>query len=94
MNKKELAHAVKEVVGFEINKGEAEEFTNAVFDVIANTLASGDVVDIHGHGKYSTAVREARVAKNPKTGEEVQVPSKTVPKFKSAKKLKDTVLGS
>jgi integration host factor subunit beta len=61
------------------------------FDVIKNSLAHGERVEIRNFGNFSIRKREARKAQNPKTGELVDVPAKTVPFFKLGKELKEIV---
>jgi integration host factor subunit beta len=61
------------------------------FDVIKNSLAHGERVEIRNFGNFSLRKREARKAWNPKTGELVDVPAKTVPFFKPGKELKEIV---
>ena len=93
MNKEQLAYAVREVVSFEINKGEAKEFTEKVFEVIIQTLATGEPVKVHQFGDFAVAERSARKGRNPQTGEEIEIKAKAVPKFKPQKALKDAVEG-
>jgi len=62
-----------------------------MFDAIVNTMKKGEEVSIAGFGIFSVKQRAARMARNPKTGEQVKVAAKRVPKFRPAKGLKDTV---
>lgn len=59
--------------------------------VVSATLKTGDDVTLGGVGKLSAAKREAREARNPSTGATIQVPAKTVVKFKVAKSLADAI---
>ena len=60
-------------------------------DVIVSTVKSGDKLTIPSLGTFETSVRAARVGRNPATGKEIQIPEKTVPKFKAAKAFKDAI---
>ena len=89
MNKQALVELVHEKVGS--TKVQAEEIVNGMFDAIVATLKRGEEVSIAGIGIFSVKDRAARVARNPKTGEPVNVPATKVPKFRAAKALKDAV---
>ncbi len=89
MNKQALVELVHEKIGG--TKVQAEEIVNAMFDAIVATLSKGDEVSIAGIGIFSVKDRAARVARNPKTGEPVQVAATKVPKFRAAKALKEAV---
>jgi len=62
-----------------------------IIESITKTLKQGEEVSIAGLGTFSVKRREARQARNPHTGETVDVPAMNVPKFKPAKGLKDAV---
>lgn len=89
MNKADLANAVHEKIGG--TKVQAEEVLETIIGKITDTLKSGGEVSIAGLGIFSTKERAARVARNPRTGESVNVPAMKVPKFRAAKALKDAV---
>ena len=74
-------------------RAQAERLVQMLFDAIAGELAKGGTVDVAGFGKFEARARAAREARNPRTGETVQVAATTVPKFKASKTLKDTVAG-
>jgi len=92
MNKVALAEAVQEVLGG--TKADAERAVSAVFDTITDSLAKGEEVSIAGFGIFSAKMRAARTARNPRTGEPIQVPAMKVAKFKVSKTLKDAVRGN
>lgn len=71
-----------------------EHVLKTTADVIHATLAEGGDVPLPGLGKLAVRAREARVGKNPKTGEPVSIPAKRVPHFSAAKALKDAVGGA
>ena len=89
MNKQALAEWVHGKLGG--TKVQAEEVVDGLFNTIIDTLKKGGEVSIAGFGIFSVKQRAARMARNPKTGEQVKVEAKRVPKFRAAKGLKDTI---
>ena len=78
-------------VGIE-TKVQAEKTIDAVFDTIVKTLARGEEVAITGFGTFRVAKRAARMGRNPKTGESIQIKASVKPKFRAGKVLKEAVL--
>ena len=68
---------------------DVESIVTAVFDKIATALAQGDRVELRGFGAFSVKRRDARVGRNPRTGDSVQVSEKHIPFFKTGKQLRD-----
>ena len=89
MNKAELTAAIVKKTGF--TKKDAEKAIAAVTDVITETLAAGEKVQIVGFGGFEVRSRPARVARNPRTGEECLIPASRVVKFTPGKALKEAV---
>jgi len=89
MNKQAIIDAVHAVLGG--TKVQAEQAVDTVVNSIINTLKKGEEVSIAGVGIFSVKQRAAREARNPRTGESIQVPAMRVPKFRAAKALKDAV---
>jgi nucleoid DNA-binding protein len=89
MNKQSLAEAIYEKIGG--TKMAAEQAVDTLIDAIVSTLKKDEEVSIAGLGIFSTKRRAARTARNPRTGESIQVPAMRVPKFRPAKALKDAV---
>jgi len=89
MNKVAIIEAVHTKLGG--TKVQAEEVVDVVIDSIVSSLKKGGEVSIAGLGIFSTKVRAARQARNPRTGESIAVPSMRVPKFRAAKALKEAV---
>ncbi len=89
MNKKELVEAMAGAA--EISKASAEKALNGMLMAVTEALANGDKVTLVGFGTFSTVKRAARQAKNPRTGELIKIPAKTVAKFKPGSKLADAV---
>ena len=71
-----------------------ERDLNTVFDEIINALAKGDRVELRGFGAFSVKSRDARIGRNPRTGESVKVENKKVPFFKTGKLLRDRLNGN
>lgn len=67
---------------------EVEQVVDIFFDEITQRLAEGGRVELRGFGAFSTREREARVGRNPRTGDQVDVPAKRVPYFKAGKEIK------
>ena len=89
MNKAELVAAVAEKTG--LSKKDSEKAVNATFDTISAALVKGDKVQLVGFGSFETKERNARVGRNPRTKEEIEIPASRVPTFKVGKALKDAV---
>lgn len=89
MNKAGLVEVVHEIVGG--TKVQSEQVVDAIIENITSTLKKGDDVSIAGLGIFSAKTRAARTARNPRTGDTIQVPAMRVPKFRAAKALKDAV---
>lgn len=92
MNKAALVEAVHEVLGG--TKVQAEQVVDTLISSITTTLQKGEEVSIAGLGIFSAKMRAARTARNPRTGDIVNVPAMRVPKFRAAKALKDAVRNS
>jgi DNA-binding protein HU-beta len=89
MNKAELVAAVAEKSG--LSKKDSEKAVNAAFDAISAELTKGGKVQLVGFGSFETKTRNARIGRNPRTKEEIQIPASRVPVFKVGKALKDAV---
>jgi len=89
MNKEELVSAVAKKTG--LSKKDSEEAIKATLAAVEETLKSGRKVTLTGFGTFMVANRAARKGVNPQTGAEINIPARTVPKFKPGKGLKDAV---
>ncbi len=89
MNKADLAEVINGVVGG--TKADSERAIEAIIKAVTESLKKGEDVSISGLGIFSAKMRAARTARNPRTGEPIQVPAMKVPKFRAAKALKDAV---
>ena len=89
MNKTELVAAFAEKTG--MSKKDSEKAVNAAFDSITEALAAGEKVQLVGFGAFEVKERNARVGRNPKTKETIEIPASRVASFKVGKALKDAV---
>lgn len=89
MNKTELIAKVAELS--ELTKKDATKAVDAIFDAIAESLKTGDKVQIIGFGNFEVRERAARKGRNPQTGEEIEIAASKVPAFKPGKALKDGI---
>ena len=91
MNKNELSAAIAAKAG--LTRKDAEAAICAMSDIIAESLKNGEKVQIVGFGAFEVKERPARKARNPKTGEEIQIGARRSPMFKPGKALKEAVEG-
>ncbi len=89
MNKTELIDAIAE--GAEISKADAARALDATISAITKALKRGETVAVLGFGSFVVRERAARVGRNPKTREEIQIAASKNPTFKAGKALKDAV---
>ena len=89
MNKLELIETLKTKAG--LTKNEATVVVNLFFNEMANSLASGDRVEIRGLCSFYVKNYKPYTGRNPKTGQEVEIKPKKLPFFKCGKELKERV---
>ena len=89
MNKAELIEVI--AAKSNLTKKDAEAALNATVDAVKEALKAGDKVSLVGFGSFAVKTRAARTARNPKTGESIQVAAAKVPTFAAGKALKDAV---
>ena len=89
MNKTELIAAIAEKAN--LTKKDSELALTAALEAITEALVEGDKVQLIGFGSFETKKREAREARNPRTGAAIKVAASKVPVFKAGKALKDKV---
>lgn len=68
---------------------DVERIVSAIFDEVTRALERGDRVELRGFGAFSVKRREARVGRNPRTGDAVDVEEKYIPFFKTGKQLRE-----
>jgi len=73
---------------------DVERIVNTIFEEITDAMARGERVELRGFGAFSVKKRDARVGRNPRTGEAVDVDAKSVPFFKTGKLLRDRLNGN
>ena len=89
MNKSELSAVIAEKTG--LSKKDSENVVSLTFDTIKETIETGEKVQLAGFGIFDVKTRDARMGRNPKTKEEIQIPSSRVPVFKASKAFKESV---
>ena len=89
MNKNDLVAYVADSAG--LSKNDATKAVDAVFDGIMDALKKGDEVRLVGFGTFAVSERAATKGRNPRTGEEIDIPASKQPKFKAGKTLKDSL---
>jgi DNA-binding protein HU-beta len=89
MNKGELIESVAAKAG--LSRADATKAVDAVLDSVTGTLSGGGSVSLVGFGTFSVKARAARMGRNPRTGEAIQIKASNVPGFKAGKALKDAV---
>lgn len=89
MNKSELIDAIASKS--ELTKADAGKALDALLETIVATVAEGDAINLIGFGSFKAAERSAREGKNPKTGEKLEIPATTVPKFTAGAAFKTAV---
>jgi DNA-binding protein HU-beta len=89
MTKEGLIEAIVSKIG--CSKREAGDILETIIETITQALSKGEEVTITGFGTFTVKKRASRTGVNPKTGEKIQIPAMTVPKFKPGKALKEAV---
>ncbi|MGA2151775.1 MAG: integration host factor subunit beta [Geobacteraceae bacterium] len=90
MTKSELVDRIVEANGI-LTRKESELVVNIVFDSMTEALKNGEKVEIRGFGSFTVRERGAREARNPKSGEIVNIQAKKAPFFKTGKELRERV---
>ncbi len=89
MNRTELGERLANRKG--MTKAAAKDAVDGMFEVIGEALANGEDVRILGFGTFGTRARPARKARNPRTGESIEIAASTAPTFKAGRPLRDAV---
>ena len=89
MNKAELINDV--AASADVSKKDTEAVISAMLDTITEALKEGDKVQLVGFGSFEVKKRAARIGRNRRTKEEIEIPATVLPVFKAGKLLKDTV---
>ena len=91
MNKAELIDIVQRELGKEISKAAAERALNAVLAAIERGLKTGSTVQLVGFGTFRVSKRSARMGRNPKTGEKIQIRASKTVRFSAGQGLKHSL---
>ncbi len=91
MQKSDLVEKITEDAG--ISKAAAGRAIDSLLGSITQTLKKGNRVSLVGFGTFSVSARAARMGRNPRTGEQIQIKANKTPKFSPGKKLKDALNG-
>jgi DNA-binding protein HU-beta len=89
MNKTDLVNQIAKKTG--LTKSKSNEVIDAFVSSVTESLTEGEKVTLVGFGTFTTSKREARKGRNPKTGEVIDIPSKTVARFKAGSELSKNV---
>jgi DNA-binding protein HU-beta len=89
MNKTELIAKIAENTG--TSRKDSEKMLDAVLDEIIDSLSAGEKVQIVGFGVFDVKDRAARIGRNPKTREAINIPPTRIPQFKAGKALRDAI---
>ena len=92
MTKADLVEQVADAIGPGITKKDCALVVDGLLNAIKLALAQHDNIEIRGFGTFKVRERKARVARNPRTGERVEVPARAVPVFKPSKDLRERVM--
>ncbi|TVR63828.1 MAG: integration host factor subunit beta [Gemmatimonadales bacterium] len=91
MTKADLVEQVAEAIGPGVTKKDCAMVVDGFLGAVRQALAEGEHIEIRGFGTFKVRRREARTARNPRTGEAVEVPARHVPVFKPSKHMRAQV---
>lgn len=89
MTKKDIAKAIAEKLG--LSQGQAKEVIQRVFDGITETLVKDGQIELRNFGVFKVKKRKPRKGRNPRTGEKVLVPERTVVTFRAGREMQERV---
>ena len=90
MTKSELILKITSKNSFLYQK-DVNKIVDTLFNSVTKALKNGDRIELRGFGTFSTKLRNARIGRNPKTGEPVAIPQKKMPFFKMGKSMKERI---
>lgn len=91
MNKQDLIHKIAEDA--ELTQKQAAAALDSMLNAVITSVSAGDKVQLVGFGTFEAKKREARMGRNPKTNEAIEIPASVTPVFKAGKAFKDSVKG-
>lgn len=89
MNKGELVQKLADETG--LTQKQVDQMVTSMLESIKDEVAKGEKVTLTGFGTFQKRDRKGRTGRNPRTGEEIQIPASSVPAFSAGKQFKDTV---
>lgn len=92
MTKADLVDQVAEAIGPGVTKKDCALVVDALINAVKKALREGDSIEIRGFGTFKVRRRKSRMARNPRTGEPVEVPARMVPVFKPSKQFRNRVV--
>ena len=93
MTKADLVEQVAEAIGPGITKKDCALVVDGFLNAVKLALSQGENIEIRGFGTFKVRKRKSRMARNPRTGDSVEVPTRAVPVFKPSKHLRAKVAG-
>ncbi len=90
MTKSELILKITSKNSFLYQK-DVNKIVDTLFNSVTKALKNGDRIELRGFGTFTTKLRNARIGRNPKTGEPVAIPQKKMPFFKMGKSMKERI---
>jgi len=91
MTKADLVEQISESIGPGVTKKDCAMVVDGFLNAVKQALVAGEHIELRGFGTFKVRERKARTARNPRSGESVEVPSRTVPVFKPSRHLRDDV---
>ncbi len=91
MTKADLVEQVTEAIGPGVTKKDCALVVDGFLNAVKRALANGEHIEIRGFGTFKVRERKTRMARNPRTGDAVEVPARAVPVFKPSKHLRSRV---
>lgn len=91
MTKADLVEQITDAIGPGITKKDCALVVDGLLNAVKQALADQEHIELRGFGTFKTRHRKARMARNPRTGEPVEVPARNVPVFKPSKDLREMV---
>jgi integration host factor subunit beta len=92
VRKADIVEEIEKRVGPRVTKKDIALIVNLFLKEISQLLAEGKRIEIRGFGVFKTKQRNAKIARNPRTGKEIHIPARLVPVFKPSKLLKQLVM--
>lgn len=92
MTKTDIINGIFENIG--LSRNESQEIVERIFNIIKDTLISGEPVKLSGFGTFNVRKKNARIGRNPKTKQEVEIPQRKVVTFKTSSIFRKAILSN